>query len=218
MAVRVVKVVRPAAEPVWAARAVGRAGGLGSPRLICCAISSGSCAGARTSRSIFPEQRFVQRRDARDAGAGTMENGKSEMASAGGLCEWACPTTCSRSFRETVDEVRALSGGFSTSHVALHVLRTLRGACPEERIVMSREVESRPTRAGALWHKTDLLVRRIVQDPNRFSARPLQIDRMSAAEGTKNAAAGRPSFSALLQKGDSRGSGRWSRASQLSRR
>ena len=88
-----------------------------------------------------------------------MDNGK-ERCVACGLCEWACPTDCITIFpAETDDEIERYPRVFDINMSRCMFCGLCEEACPEEAIVMSQRVEiAAYSRAGNVWHKSDLLV------------------------------------------------------------
>src|ERR1700732_3213224 len=160
MAVRIVKVVRPAPSVVgphslWAVL-VGL--GVASAHLLRNLVSF--ARGRQDFTVYFPEQRFVQPPAMRGMPVLVqMENGK-ERCVACGLCAWACHTTCITIFpAETIDEVERYPEIFDIDMSRCMFCGLCEEACPEEAIVMSRQIEiASYSRAGSLWHKQDLLV------------------------------------------------------------
>ena len=160
MAVRVVKVARPAPSLIapYSFRAVLTGLWVSMAHLL--RNLFGFIRGRQDFTVYFPEQRFVQPPAMRGMPVLVqMENGK-ERCVACGLCEWACPTTCITIFpAETAAEVERYPEVFDIDMSRCMFCGYCEEACPEEAIGMSRQVEiASYSRAGSLWHKADLLV------------------------------------------------------------
>jgi len=160
MAVRVVKVARPAPSLIapYSLRAV--LVGLWVAMAHMLHNLFGFIRGRQDFTVYFPEQRFVQPPAMRGMPVLVqMENGK-ERCVACGLCEWACPTTCITIFpAETADEVERYPEIFDIDMSRCMFCGLCEEACPEEAIVMSREVElATYDRDSMLYDKERLLV------------------------------------------------------------
>jgi NADH-quinone oxidoreductase subunit I len=160
MAVRVVKVARPAARwnnsRLWIAILAG----------LWVAVRHflvnflGFARGRQDFTIHFPEQRLLQPPAMRGMPVLVqMDNGKSRCVACG-LCEWACPTTCITIYpAETAEDVERYPEVFDIDMSRCMFCGLCEEACPEEAIVMSRQVEiASYSRDGSLWHKEDLLV------------------------------------------------------------
>lgn len=88
-----------------------------------------------------------------------MDNGK-ERCVACGLCEWACPVDCIHIVPgETEDAIERHPKVFDIDMGRCMYCGLCEEACPEEAIVMSSRIEIAAfSRAGTIWHKSDLLV------------------------------------------------------------
>ena len=160
MAVRVVKVTRPARPLAGPYSLLAILSGLWLAMSHLVRNLFGFMRGRQDFVINFPEQRYVQPPAMRGMPVLVqMENGK-ERCVACGLCEWACPTTCITIYpAETAAEVERFPEIFDIDMSRCMFCGLCEEACPEEAIVMSRQVEiASYSRRGSLWHKDDLLV------------------------------------------------------------
>ncbi len=108
---------------------------------------------------MFPEQDVVKPPSFRGMPVLVqMDNGK-ERCVACGLCEWACPVDCIHIVPgETEDAIERYPEVFDIDMGRCMYCGLCEEACPEEAIVMSSWIEiSAFSRAGTIWHKSDLL-------------------------------------------------------------
>lgn len=160
MAVRVVKVTRPARPVTGPYSLLAIVSGLWLAMRHLVRNLFGFMRGRQDFVINFPEQRYMQPPAMRGMPVLVqMENGK-ERCVACGLCEWACPTTCITIYpSETAAEVERFPEIFDIDMSRCMFCGLCEEACPEEAIVMSRQVEiASYSRRGSLWHKDDLLV------------------------------------------------------------